>query len=106
MTHANHEIFIASIHSKNHLTICFDSIEKGTITRTCIPFDYAVSKRYKDGAYRYHFYDLDSPEGSHTLSILPQQIITIDLMPAKFEPADYIRWIPKWNIARNWGVYS
>ena len=80
--------------------------EKGKIERICIPFDFGPSRRYKDKESRFHFYDLDSPEGNHNLSILPSQIITIEILKESFSPKDYIKWKPNWFIKRNWGKLS
>jgi hypothetical protein len=103
---SHYEVFIASIHSKNTIKIIFDSKEKGIIERKCIPFDYGLSTRYKDGLERFHLYDLDSPKGNHTLSILPNQIIELSLLDEIFEPADYVKWVPKWIVVRDWGIHS
>ncbi len=83
------------------------SNEKGIIERQCVPFDYGPGARIKDGLDRYHFYDLDSPDGKHNLSILPSQLIEITLSGKTFEPHDYVTWKPiKWIIKRDWGIYS
>ncbi|CAD7767225.1 MAG: hypothetical protein DNFNHJIP_00632 [Candidatus Argoarchaeum ethanivorans] len=66
-------IFLKAIHEKKVLRVKVNSHEKGIIIRKCIPFDFGSSRRYKDGLNRYHFWDLDSPDGSHNLS-------------------DYVRW--------------
>jgi hypothetical protein len=100
------ETMLEAINQLLIVQVTFSSHEKGTITRTCIPFDFGPSRRYKDGLDRYHFYDLDSPEGSHNLSILPEQIINITLTNDNFEPGDYITWTPNWILKRNWGEYS
>lgn len=55
--------FIEAINNKLILQITFDSKEKGIIKRTCIPFDFGPSRKYKDGLDRYHVLDLDSPDG-------------------------------------------
>lgn len=101
-----HEIFLSSIHGKFVVQVCFNSIEKGKITRKCIPYDFGPSNRYKDGNDRYHFYDLDSPDGKHTLSILFEQINEIVILEETFEPGDYVKWTPKWHTKRDWGAYS
>ncbi len=62
--------------------------------------------KYKDGLNRFHFLDLDSPDGKHNLSILPEQLIDLSILEVIFNPADYINWTPKWHIARDWGKYS
>jgi len=101
-----HSIFIRAIHTKTIISITFRSNEKGVIERTCIPFDYGPSRRYKDGLNRYHFLDLDSPEGTHNLSILPEQLINIKLSDANFNPEDYVHWTPAWIVERDWGTCS
>ena len=97
------EIFLQAIHEKKLVKIKANTDEKGMITRLCVPFDYGTGKL---PGIRYHFWDLDSPEGSHNLSILPQKLIEIELTDKTFEPANYVKWTPNWKIPRNWGKYS
>ena len=98
--------FVNAINNKRLLLITFDSKEKGEIKRTCVPFDFRPSNKYKDGYDRFHFLDLDSPDGKHNLSILPEQIIDIELLNKEFDPSTYIKWTPNWHIPRGWGIYS
>lgn len=99
--------FISAIHQKRKLEVTFDSNEKGVITRICIPFDFGPSRKYKDGLNRFHFYDLNSPDGKHNLSILPEQIVKILILDDTFNPGDYITWSPmNWFVKRDWGMYS
>ncbi len=100
------EIFFTAIHGKKEVKITFDSKEKGIIKRKCVPFDYGPSRKYNDVRDRCHFYDLDSPEGNHNLSILPEQLIAIELLNETFEPSDYVTWRPNWIVKRDWGKYS
>ncbi len=101
-----HEAFIKAIHKKRIVQLTFTSKEKGPSVRRCIPYDFGPSRRYKDQLDRYHLYDLDSPDGSHNLSILPDQIHQIDMLEQLFEPGDYINWTPRWFIKRDWGKFS
>ncbi len=98
--------FLEAINNKLILQITFDSKEKGIIKRTCVPFDFGPSRKYKDGLDRYHFLDLDSPDGKHNLSILPDQVINMTLTNNNFNPSDYISWTPNWHISRDWGEFS
>lgn len=98
--------FLEAINNKLILQITFNSKEKGIIKRTCIPFDFGPSRKYKDGLDRYHFLDLDSPDGKHNLSILPDQVLNMTLTNNNFNPADYISWTPNWHISRDWGEFS
>lgn len=82
------------------------SNEKGIINRICIPFDIGPSRRYTDGKIRFHFYDLNSPDGQHNLSVLPMQIVNIQLSEKKFNPADFVNWKPNWFYQRDWGHCS
>ena len=99
-------IFITSINKKLVVKLIFKSVDKGILTRKCIPFDLGPSKRFRDKSQRYHFLVLDGPKGKHNLSILPMQILKIELTELHFNPANYIKWKPKWFIKRDWGVYS
>ncbi len=98
--------FVQAINEIKLVKVVFDSYEKGRITRVCVPFDYGPSRRYKDEKNRYHFYDLDSPSSNHNLSILPEQLINIEILNESFTPADYVKWTPKWFLKRDWGLYS
>ncbi len=101
------DTFINAIHDRRYLEVVFNSKEKGVITRTCIPFDYGPSRRIKEQSNRFHFYDLNSPDGKHTLSILPEQLMSIKALDQVFDPADYVTWAPiQWFIPRDWGIYS
>ncbi|MEO9571087.1 MAG: hypothetical protein ABJH82_09620 [Polaribacter sp.] len=102
----NNKIFKEAINSKLVVNMTFNSVKKGVLTRRCVPFDYGPSRRFRDKSQRYHFLVLDGPEGRHNLSILPIQIVKIELTDVHFEPSKFIKWKPKWFIKRNWGVYS
>ena len=101
-----HESLISAINNKKIVKLTFASKEKGTISRKCIPFDYGPSRKFKDGQNRYHFYDLDSPDGSHNLSVIPSQISDIKILDENFDPKEYIKWKPNWFVKRDWSIYS
>lgn len=100
------DLFLKAINERKMVEVVVDSIEKGIIKRKCIPYDYGPSRIYKDNRERYHFYDLNSPEGKHNLSILPEQLLKIELLNEVFEPSQYVTWRPRWFIQRDWGIYS
>jgi hypothetical protein len=107
--HKDYDNFIDSIQNKKCVRVTFDSHEKGIIQRKCIPFDFAISRRYKDGVQRFHFYDLESPDGNHNLSLLPPQLISLDVLNEYFEPSDYVTWDTqksRWSVSRDWGIHS
>lgn len=107
------EKFIAAIRNKALIEITFNSQEKGIIKRFCVPFDFGPWRRnLSPNPERYHMYDIDSPDGEHSLSILPEQLISLDITDKSFDPVEYITWTwppkytPHWFISRDWGIYS
>jgi hypothetical protein len=101
-----HDTFIDAIHRMQFVNVEVNSYEKGIISRKCVPFDYGPSRKFKDGKNRYHFYDLNSPDGAHNLSILPSQLLDIEMCGESFNPENYVKWTPNWFIKRNWGKFS
>ena len=101
------EIFLQGIREKRLLSVDFVAKEDNLLrNRTCVPFDYGPSRKFRDQNDRFHFLDLDSPVGSHTLSILPSQIYKIELKDETFAPCKYVTWTPSWHISRDWGICS
>lgn len=100
------EIMKKAIDTCSLVQLTIRSNEKGVINRICIPFDIGPSRRYNDGKIRFHFYDLNSPDGRHNLSVLPMQIVNIQLSEKKFNPADFVIWKPNWFYQRDWGHCS
>ncbi len=99
--------FIGAIHSKNKIQLTFHSKKDGcTLTRTCAPMDYGSSSRAHDKSDRFHTWDYDSDKERHTLSLLPNQVISIEILPQTFDPAEFVTWKPSWIVKRDWGVYS
>lgn len=104
---SNYDKFLQAIHTLKIVKVTFNAHDKGVITRKCIPFDFGPSRRnLSPNPDRFHFYDLNSPEGRHTLSILPEQIISIEIIDENFDAAKYVTWKPNWFVARDWGLYS
>jgi hypothetical protein len=101
-----HRLFTESIDKKLVVELTFKSVDKGVLKRKCIPFDFGPSRRFRDKSQRYHFLVLNGPDGRHNLSVLPMQIVKIELTALNFNPSKYIKWKPKWFLKRNWGVYS
>lgn len=104
------ENFIQAIRNKNKVRLTFYSKEDGAeLERTCAPMDYGPSRRAHDKSDRYHLWDYDSDRQWHTLSLLPEQIVDLEILDELFDPAEFITWdVEKspWYIKRDWGVYS
>lgn len=99
--------FIASIHSKSKIRVTFFSKEDGhALSRVCAPMDFGPSRRAADKSDRFHMWDYESDTKNHTLSLLPDQIQSIEVLPEHFDPAEFITWQTNWFVLRDWGQYS
>lgn len=108
--HTDHSTFIESILQKKKLLLRYYSKEDGQILeRTCAAMDYGPSRHAKNKSDRYHFWDYDSDTECHPLSLPAEQISSISLLEAAFEPAEFVTWnvaTSPWYFPRDWGVYS
>jgi hypothetical protein len=106
--HSDHATFITALESRQKLSLRFFSKEDGhPLTSKCAPLDYGPSRRTKDKSDRYHFWDYESDEEPHQLSLLPSQIISMELLGEPFEPEEVVTWTPVlWFYPREWGPQS
>ena len=104
------EDFLNAIQFKKKIVLNFHSKEdSGILSRTCAPMDYGPSRRSKDQQDRFHSWDYTSDKGSHTLTLLPNQIVSIEILDAQFDPKEFVTWDlhkSPWFIKRDWGAYS
>jgi hypothetical protein len=99
--------FIGAIRSRNKIRLTFHSKEDGRpLVRVCAPMDYGPSSRAHDKSDRFHSWDYDSDTVRHTLSLLSDQVISIEVLSDTFDPAEFVSWTPKWIVERDWGAYS
>lgn len=102
--------FIGAIKNKNKVKVRFYSKEDGGILeRVCAPMDYGPSRRAHNKADRYHLWDYESDKEWHTLSLLPEQVESIEVLEAYFDPAEFVTWdvnVNPWFVDRDWGIYS
>lgn len=106
--HLNHQEFVTALTNKKKIMLIFFSKEDGTnLGRSCAPMDFGPSRRAKDQTDRYHFWDFDSDQKNHVLSLLPNQVVKMELFDESFDPAEFINWSPiRWFLSRDWGQYS
>jgi len=106
--HADHQTFIDGIHALTKVNLTWFSQDDGiTMTRKCAPMDYGPSRRnLKVNPPRYHFWDYESDEGPHTLSLTADQVGSISGTIESFSPADFVTWTTPWIYPRDWGEYS
>jgi hypothetical protein len=100
----NHKQFIAAIEEKKKVCLRFYSrADSGVIDLVCAPLDYGPGIGIPDGVNRYSLWDYTSNNGSHTLSLLPEQILGLQVLGEAFDPAEFgVRPSP-WLVPRTWG---
>ena len=100
----NHKQFIEAIQQKKKVALRFYSkADSQVIDLVCAPMDYGAAAEAPDGVNRYLLWDYTSNNGSHTLSLLPEQILDIRILGEIFDPAQIDARPPHWFVARDWG---
>ena len=103
----NHKEYIEAIQAKNKVCLRFYSrADSGVIDLVCAPMDYGPGAGVQDGINRYSLWDYTSNNGSHTLSLLPEQILNLRVLGEVFDPAQIEVTSPEWSIPRDWGLPS
>ncbi len=86
----NHTQFIAAIQDKRKVCVRFYSQpDSGVLDRVCAPVDYGPGG-VKDGLNRYWLWDYASDVGSHTLGLVPQQILDLQVLGEVFDPTEFV----------------
>ena len=86
----NHEQFIAASNDHKKVWLRFYSTpDSGLLDRVCAPMDYGPGAGIQDGLNRYWLWDYASNTGSHTLGLLPQQIVELRVLGDVFDPAQF-----------------
>lgn len=102
--------FKQAIDSQRKVKLTFFSQEDGhNLVRICAPMDFGPSRRAKNQDDRFHLWDFESDKANHVLSLLPDQVESIEIHNENFNPSEFITWsVSKspWFYARNWGQYS
>lgn len=107
MRHSQHETFLKALHGLHKVRIVFFSNkDKADVTRISAPMDFGPKAKEQPPIDRYHFWDFTNPSNPHTESLEATQIRSIFLLNETFEPADFVKWTPKWHIPRDWGRFS
>jgi hypothetical protein len=101
-------VFELGLATRKKLVVTFFSKEDDhVLVRRCAPMDFGPSRRARDKSNRYHFWDYESDEGPHVLSLLPDQVISMEATAERFDPAEFVTWRPiLWFYPRDWGAYS
>jgi hypothetical protein len=85
----NHSQFITAIQEHKKVWLRFYSTaDSGVLDRVCAPMDYGPGGETQDGLHRYWLWDYASNTGSHSLGLLPQQIVELRMLGELFNPSD------------------
>lgn len=102
--------FLAAIHAKRRVRLTFFSKEDGSsLVRVCAPMDFGPSRRAKKKDDRFHLWDYESDTKNHTLSLLPSQVLNVQVLDDGFDPSEFVTWsttTSQWFVTRDWGAYS
>jgi hypothetical protein len=103
----NHKQFIEAIKEKHKVCLRFYSkADSEVIDLLCAPVDYGPGAGNHDGVSRYWLWDYTSNNGSHTLSLLPEQVLDIRVLGEVFDPEQIEIKPPQWSIPRDWSSVS
>lgn len=101
----NHTRFIEAISEKKKVSVSFYSkADSGVLDHVCAPMDYGPGGDIQDGLNHYWLWDYSAKADAQVLSLLPQQIVDLQVLGEVFDPADFgIRSTP-WCVPRDWGT--
>jgi len=86
----NHAQFLTAIQEHKKVWLRFYSTaDSGVLDRVCAPMDYGPGNEIQDGLNRYWLWDYASNTGSHTLGLLPKQIVELRMLGDVFDPAQF-----------------
>lgn len=106
----NHDEILGAIEDRAEVQVTFLSKDDGLaqISRRCAPMDYGPARSMTVPEDRYHFWDFESDSGkNHVLTLPDEQIISVEILPSSFDPAEFVSWPPNWHVARSsWGQFG
>ena len=103
----NHEQFIEAINEKKKVSLRLYSIaDSQVIDLVCAPLDYGLGTGIVDGVNRYWLWDYTSNTGTHTLGLLPEQVLDIRVLGEVFDPLEFGIMAWPWSVPRNWASPS
>jgi len=86
----NHTQFTAAIEDRKKVCVRFYSKpDNGVLDRVCAPMDYGPGSESKDGLNRYWLWDYANETGAHTIGLVPQQILDLQVLGDGFNPLEF-----------------
>lgn len=102
---ANHERFIEAIKDRKKVSVRFYSKpDSGVLDRVCAPMDYGPGEN-PDGLNRYWLWDYASETGSHTLGLVPQQIVDLQVLGDVFNPSEFVVGLAQVSVSPAGGLH-
>ncbi len=100
---SNHTQFVAAIAELKQVNVRFYSVpDSGVVDRVCAPLDYGPGGGVPDGLNRYWLWNLTVGQGPQLLSLVPEQIESLDVLGGVFDPAQLDLAPLPWTIPRPW----
>ena len=101
----NHAQFLDAIRDKKLVRIVFYShADAGKVDRECIPLDYGPEPATTDPLNRYWIWDHASTAGTNPLGLLPDQIVSVQVLGKDFDPDKLPVGDRPWCVSRPWGM--
>ena len=101
----NHEAFLGAIREKKMIRVAFYSQpDSGTVDRECAPLDYGPGPGGKDPRNRYWIWDHAVAADLNPLGLLPDQIVSVNVLGSDFDPARLALGDRTWSVPRPWGM--
>ena len=86
-----HTQFMDAMNEKKKVCVRFYSKpDSGVLDRVCAPMDYGPGADSQDGLNRYWLWDYLGDAGLHTLGLVPQQIVDLQVLGEGFDPTEFI----------------
>jgi len=84
-----HSQFLEAVNGKKKVSLRFYSKpDNGVLERICAPISYGPGENH-DGLNRYWLWDYASTTGVHTLGLVPQQIVELQVLGERFDPIPF-----------------
>jgi len=104
-----HDIKSQAVHrgigEKKRVCLRFYSLaDSGVIDLVCAPLDYGPGASGPEGVNRYSLWDYTSNNGSHTLRLLPEQVLDLRVLGASLTRAEFGAPPSPWAVPRDWGL--
>jgi hypothetical protein len=85
----NHPLFVEALNEKKKVRVRLYSVpDNGVVDRVCAPLEYGPGVE-QDGLNRYWLWDYAAGPGAHTLGLLPQAILDLQVLGEKFDTTQF-----------------